>query len=74
MTGPDLADPVLLAHTNHGQLSQLDDVLEYLLSSIRNIISLPLVSREARQIIRDYLQEVNDEPESNESDRPSGQK
>ena len=74
MTGPDLSDPVLLAHINHEQRAQLDDVLKFLLSTIQNILALPLMSREAREIIHDYLQEVNDESEENESDRPSRRK
>ena len=60
MTGPGIADPIPLAHTSHERSSCLDAAMKRLFNAAADAAVQPLLSQEARQIIRDYLNEERD--------------
>lgn len=57
MTGPGICDPVPLCHTSHERAGRLDGLMNRLFAAVEDISVLPPLTPEAREIIRDYLQE-----------------
>lgn len=55
MTGRDIADPVPLGHTNHERAGRLDESMKRLFEAVEDAAVLPMLTPEAREIIRDYL-------------------
>ena len=59
MTGSGVCDPIPLAHTSHERPSCLDVTMNRLFSAVSDAVVQPLLTPEARKIIRDYL-EINE--------------
>ena len=61
MTGPEFADPIPLGHTNHERTGRLDTPMLRLWEAVEDAAILPMLTAEAHEIFRDYLDTDSDE-------------